>query len=188
MTVVDLSKDQPRAVPSGGAVVLQADGVVMQFGGLMAVNNVDMVVREGEIVGLIGPNGAGKTTSSTAHRDVPPDPWHGALMPCCARRAGRGLMRVPGNDRLFGNMTALENVMVGGRHPHEFDGVDSIVRGPKFRRASRNPGSIPGVAGLRRAGAPPALARNMPYGDQRRPRSLTQHRPHAHPPDEPTVE
>ena len=61
-----VTSETARARPSAGVPLLQAEGVVMRFGGLTAVNNVNMTVNEGEIVGLIGPNGAGKTPSSTA--------------------------------------------------------------------------------------------------------------------------
>ena len=60
MTTVYMGKEEQQA--STGAAILEATDVVMQFGGLRAVDNVSMTEREGEIVGLIGPNGAGKTT------------------------------------------------------------------------------------------------------------------------------
>ena len=176
MTVVDLSKDQPRAVPSGGAVVLQADGVVMQFGGLMAVNNVDMVVREGEIVGLIGPNGAGKTTffnclTGMYHPTRGTVRLNGAVLPPKPGKVVRaGMARTFQNIRLFGNMTALENVMVGRYCRTSSMALTSIVRGPKFRReeaATRaRSQELLDFVGL--GASTELLARNMPYGDQRR--------------------
>ena len=57
-----LTAETLDARPLAKVPLLQAEGVIMRFGGLTAVNNVDMTVNEGEIVGLIGPNGAGKTT------------------------------------------------------------------------------------------------------------------------------
>ena len=176
MTVVDLSKDQPRAVPSGGAVVLQADGVVMQFGGLMAVNNVDMVVREGEIMGLIGPNGAGKTTffnclTGMYHPTRGTVRLNGAVLPPKPGKVVRaGMARTFQNIRLFGNMTALENVMVGRYCRTSSMALTSIVRGPKFRReeaATRaRSQELLDFVGL--GASTELLARNMPYGDQRR--------------------
>ncbi|MVA77278.1 ATP-binding cassette domain-containing protein [Auraticoccus sp. F435] len=148
----------------------------MRFGGLLAVNAVDMSVRSGEIVGLIGPNGAGKTTFfncltglyrptggqvSFAGRPLPPRP---------RKVVQAGMARTFQNIRLFQNMTALENVMVGRYCRTSAGPLTSIVRGPKFRReeaATRaRAQELLGFVGIPEAGE--SLARNLSYGDQRR--------------------
>ena len=157
-------------------VVLEADGVTMKFGGLTAVNNVAMKVHEGEIVGLIGPNGAGKTTffncltgmykpTSGSVRlngeQLPPKPRAVVMA---------GMARTFQNIRLFGNMTAHENVMVG-RYCRTTSGpLTTILRGPKFRReeqeSSVRADELLEFVGLTKVAH--HLARNLSYGDQRR--------------------
>ncbi|MBP6996856.1 MAG: ABC transporter ATP-binding protein [Phycicoccus sp.] len=148
----------------------------MRFGGLTAVDHVSMTVNQGEIVGLIGPNGAGKTTFFNcltgmyqptegtvrlAGQILPPKP--GAVVKA-------GMARTFQNIRLFGNMTALENVMVGRYCRTSAGAVTSILRGPKFRReeaATRaRAQELLDFVGLGKSAE--LLARNMPYGDQRR--------------------
>ena len=173
MTAVDEITPTDR---TAGTPVLEATGVTMRFGGLTAVNDVAMNVHEGEIVGLIGPNGAGKTTffncltglyKPTEGRvrllgtDLPPKPR--AVVTA-------GMARTFQNIRLFGNMTALENVMVGRYCRTSSMALTSILRGPKFRREeqeSRERGQeLLEFVGLGKSTE--HLARNMPYGDQRR--------------------
>jgi branched-chain amino acid transport system ATP-binding protein len=173
MTVQDEVRSSPPAI---GAAVLEASGVTMRFGGLVAVNSVSMQVHEGEILGLIGPNGAGKTTffncltglykptsGSVRFRGAPLAPKPGSVV-----RAG--VARTFQNIRLFANMTALENVMVGRYCRTSSMAITSILRGPKFRReeaATRaRAQDLLDFVGLGRS--TDHLARNMPYGDQRR--------------------
>ena len=101
----------------------------MRFGGLTAVNDVDLTVREGEIVGLIGPNGAGKTTFFNCLTGLY-EPTEGEVTLQRARSCRRsratvvkaGMARTFQNIRLFANMTALENVLVG-RHSRTKEGL-----------------------------------------------------------------
>jgi branched-chain amino acid transport system ATP-binding protein len=175
MTVIDT---QPGAAPTSGPgrPILEATGVVMQFGGLRAVDNVDMTVHEGEIVGLIGPNGAGKTTFFNCLTGMY-RPTSGKVVlngdvlppkPVAVVRAG--MARTFQNIRLFGNMTALENVMVGRYCRTSSMALTSILRGPKFRReeeATRaRAQELLDFVGLGKSHD--LLARNLPYGDQRR--------------------
>jgi branched-chain amino acid transport system ATP-binding protein len=159
-----------------GTVVLEADGITMQFGGLLAVNKVSMTVKEGEIVGLIGPNGAGKTTFFNCLTGLY-KPTGGQvrfegkrLAPKPGAVVKAGLARTFQNIRLFANMTALENVMVGRYCRTSTMALTSIIRGPKYRReeaATRaRAQELLEFVGLGRSSE--HLARNMPYGDQRR--------------------
>ncbi len=162
--------------PSGGRVLLEARGVIMRFGGLTAVNNVNLSVAEGEIVGLIGPNGAGKTTFFNCLTGLykPTEGeviFNGATLPPKPRAVViAGMARTFQNIRLFHNMTALENVMVGRYCRTSSAGLTSILRGPKFRREEAATRARADEL-LRFVGLPRShehLARNLPYGDQRR--------------------
>jgi branched-chain amino acid transport system ATP-binding protein len=159
------------------ASLLTAEGVRKEFGGLIAVNDVDFTVPEGSIVSLIGPNGAGKTTffnmltgvyKPTAGRivfaggDITGKPPHAVTK--------RGIGRTFQNIRLFQTMTALENVLVG-MHARLSSGLlGSIVRTPGVRReekaARKRARELLEYAGLRSKDE--ELARNLSYGDQRR--------------------
>jgi len=174
MTVTDQTR--PGVADAAGAVVLEARGVIMRFGGLTAVNNVDLSVREGEIVGLIGPNGAGKTTFFNCLTGLykPTEgqvSFNGAILPPKPRAVViAGMARTFQNIRLFNNMTALENVMVGRFCRTSAAALTSILRGPKFRREEAETRSraqeLLEFVGLGRTSE--SLARNMPYGDQRK--------------------
>jgi len=157
--------------------LLQADGVRKEFGGLVAVNDVDFHIPKGAIVSLIGPNGAGKTTffnmltgvyKPTGGRivfdggDVTGKPPHAIT--------ARGIGRTFQNIRLFGNMTALENVLVG-MHARLKGGIlSSIVRTPHVRKeeadAHRRASELLSFSGLRNKDE--EQASNLSYGDQRR--------------------
>ena len=156
--------------------ILSARNVTKVFGGLVAVNEVDLEVGEGEIVGLIGPNGAGKTTffNCLTGMEVPTQgeityrgrPLSGKPHEVTAA----GLARTFQNIRLFPNMTALENVLVG-RHCRTKEGLFSAIgRGRRFHNEERESAArareLLEFVGLRRV--EDALARNLPYGDQRR--------------------
>jgi branched-chain amino acid transport system ATP-binding protein len=159
------------------AVLLQVNGLRKEFGGLIAVNDVDFTVPERSIVSLIGPNGAGKTTffnmltgvyKPTAGRvvfageDVTGKPPHAVT--------NRGIGRTFQNIRLFREMTALENVLVG-MHGHLKGGIlPSILGTPRIKReekeAKLRARELLNFVGLR--GRADALANSLPYGDQRR--------------------
>lgn len=173
MTVTD---EVRNAVPADAQVVLEASGVTMRFGGLLAVNDVNLTVRQGEIVGLIGPNGAGKTTFFNCLTGLY-KPTSGAVrfagtpLPPKPRAVVRaGMARTFQNIRLFANMTALENVMVGRYCRTSAGALTSVLHGPKYRREERESRAraqeLLEFVGLGRSTE--HLARNMPYGDQRR--------------------
>ena len=157
---------EPRPQDDGPAI-LEARKVTRRFGGLVAVNEVDLIVGPAQIVGLIGPNGAGKTTFfncitglfAPSEGDVllegkringlPPD-----------RITKLGIARTFQNLRLFSNMSARENVLVG-RHCRTREGVISaVVRGPRFRREEGRASS--GRPSCWSSSAWPARARSWP--------------------------
>jgi branched-chain amino acid transport system ATP-binding protein len=173
MTVTTKAAAAQRAA---GVPLLQAEDVTMKFGGLVAVNKVSMTVNEGEILGLIGPNGAGKTTFFNCLTGLY-KPTEGQvrlsgveLPPKPRAVVQAGMARTFQNIRLFANMTALENVMVGRYCRTSAGPITSILHGPKFRREEAETRARAQEL-LDFVGLPDStehLARNMPYGNQRR--------------------
>ncbi len=157
-------------------LLLQASSVTMRFGGLTAVNNVSLDVHAGEIVGLIGPNGAGKTTFFNCLTGLYKPTsgevrFAGELLPPKPRLVVRaGMARTFQNIRLFHNMTALENVMVGMYSRTKTNAIDAVFRLPRHRReelaSTERARELLDFVGL--SSAADMLSRNLPYGDQRR--------------------
>ena len=123
------------------AAILKTDQCTIRFGGLVAVNELNMGVREGEIYGLIGPNGAGKTTIFNLLTGVY-KPTSGEIHFQNQRIdglrsyeiAGRGVSRTFQNIRLFPSMSVLENVMTAC-HIHAKQSLfDAVIRSPRFER------------------------------------------------------
>jgi branched-chain amino acid transport system ATP-binding protein len=162
--------------------VLDITSLTMSFGGLRAVDKVDLDVKDGEIVALIGPNGAGKTTFFNCITGMyAPDSGDIDLIPPGRnperlngmkpnRITSRGMARTFQNIRLFHNMTALENIMVG-RHCRTQAGVlGAIFRGPRTRREEREIATSSYTL-LHNVGLGDFVnehAKNLPYGAQRR--------------------
>ncbi|MFZ0530526.1 MAG: ABC transporter ATP-binding protein [Propionicimonas sp.] len=157
-------------------ILLEASHVTMRFGGLTAVNDVSLTVHAGEIVGLIGPNGAGKTTFFNCLTGLYKPTsgevrFAGEVLPPRPRLVVRsGMARTFQNIRLFHNMTALENVMVGMYSRTRTNAIDAIFRLPRHRReelaSTVRARELLDFVGL--TAAENALSRNLPYGDQRR--------------------
>ena len=157
--------------------LLHCEGLSKRFGGLQAVQQVGFSIARGEIYGLIGPNGAGKTSLFNLLTGIyVPDSgrclFDGAALPLGAphRIARCGLARTFQNIRLFGNLSALENVMVG-RHVRSQAGVwASLWRSRSMREEERSIREK-ALQLLDYVGLFPysdELARHLSYGDQRR--------------------
>jgi branched-chain amino acid transport system ATP-binding protein len=156
---------------------LEVKGLTRRFGGVCAVDDVSFAVSPGEVFGVIGPNGAGKTTLFNLVTGITP-PTSGALFHdgtdiTTARPhqvARRGIARTFQNIRLFSELSALENVMIG-RHCHTrsglFTGVLGLGKaGAEERAVRKRARELLGLMGL--ASRAQVKARNLPYGDQRR--------------------
>jgi branched-chain amino acid transport system ATP-binding protein len=157
--------------------ILEVRNLTKRFGGLTAVAGLDFDLKEGEILGLIGPNGAGKTTCFNVMTGVY-QPTSGEIR-FEGRRLGRkkkhqitklGIARTFQNIRLFPEMTALENVMVGADARHRTSVIGALFRLPMHWREERE-GRERAMELLRFMGIDrraQEAARNLPYGDQRR--------------------
>jgi branched-chain amino acid transport system ATP-binding protein len=159
------------------APLLEARGVSKRFGGLTALDRVDFTLEEGRIASIIGPNGAGKTTFFNVFTGIY-TPEEGrvtfrdtslvGLRP--DQITGLGICRTFQNIRLFSKMTVAENVLVGGHCRVPLSFWDAISRNPRWQREEdalgRHASELLEVVGLREKAN--ELARNLPYGDQRR--------------------
>src|SRR3569832_38431 len=174
----------PKAAPSpsgkpdaGSTPLLTVSGVSKAFGGLQALSDISLQVHTGEIFGLIGPNGAGKTTLFNALTGLY-SINRGEIRLNGQRIDGRkphqvlhaGLARTYQNIRLFAEMTALENVLVGRHARTTSGGVGAVLRLPGTRReeadSRERAHALLKCVGI--AQHAHRLAKNLPYGDQRR--------------------
>ncbi len=160
-----------------GEVLLEANAVAKHFGGVKALRDVSLTIRRGEVYGLIGPNGAGKTTFFNCMTGLYVPDGGGFMFnsaPLVAdaphQAAERGIARTFQNIRLFGNMTALENVMVG-RHVRTRAGVVGAMlhnRATRDEEAAIRQRAIDLLHYVRIEDRAEDLAKNLSYGDQRR--------------------
>ncbi len=160
-----------------GETLLEMDNVTMRFGGLVALDGVSFDIKRGEILGLIGPNGAGKTTCFNAMTGVY-RPTSGQVLlegkplgkTTKHKITRKGIARTFQNIRLFDEMTALENVVVGTDARHKTSVVGALLRLPRHfaeeKAAVEKAMALLEFVGIAdRAGD---KAKNLPYGYQRR--------------------
>lgn len=164
------------AKAGGGDEILSAQGVLMQFGGLKALNDVSLSIRRGTIHGLIGPNGSGKSTMMNVLTGIY-EPTAGKISFAGRSVVGRtssdialsGIARTFQNVQLFGEMTALQNVQVGLHHAFKSNLIDVSLHTRRYLAESH--AVIDRAMGLLQFVGLADLAfeeaRNLPYGKQR---------------------
>ena len=162
---------------AAGEVLLRTEDLTVKFGGLTALDSLTFDIRRGEILGLIGPNGAGKTTCFNAITGVyrPTSGtvlFDGAPLGTVKRHqiTRKGIARTFQNIRLWGEMTALENVVVGTGARHKTSVPGALFRSARHRREERDAieraTALLQFVGIAHRGE--EKAKNLPYGDQRR--------------------
>jgi branched-chain amino acid transport system ATP-binding protein len=169
--------DAPMTLRPDAETILECSGLTMQFGGLRAVNNFNLLLKRGDLNGLIGPNGAGKTTVFNMITGVyPPTQGHigfvgtdiSGLEPF--RINQMGIARTFQNIRLFPNLSVLDNVRIA-YHPHAgYDLLDGVFHNQRYqvkeKELTEKAQDFLAVFGLEdRQGE---IAKNLPYGEQRR--------------------
>jgi branched-chain amino acid transport system permease protein len=172
----DWVASEPLGTANTGTSLLSAKQILMQFGGLKALNHVDLNIVKGSVHGLIGPNGSGKSTMMNVLTGIY-KPTAGAVEFNGTVISGNtpsaialgGVARTFQNVQLFGEMTATENVLVGLHNTFKSNVLDVMLHTPRYKReehaARERAASILQFVGL----APLAEeeARNLPYGKQR---------------------
>src|SRR5229473_4956352 len=169
----------PGGGRAGMSVLLRLDKVQRHFGGVRAVDGVSLEVEQGSIHGLIGPNGAGKTTLVNVITGyVPMQSGHAWLQldeltgQPAHRIAALGISRTFQNIRLFKDLTALENVLVGMHTRRRDDTLAQLATLPFFRRDQRSlmddARGLMETVGLAATDIAGRAAGTLPYGDQRR--------------------
>ena len=163
-------------VTTGTGPLLEAQQVLMQFGGLKALNQVSLSIARGSIHGLIGPNGSGKSTMMNVLTGIY-QPTAGQVVFNGKTVTGQtptnialsGIARTFQNVQLFGEMSATDNVLVGLHHTFKSNTLDVMLRTPRYRRedaaARAQAASLLDFVGL--TDLSEEQARNLPYGKQR---------------------
>ncbi len=164
-----------HAVTANG-FLLEARNIVMQFGGLKALSEVNLQISKGTVHGLIGPNGSGKSTTMNVLTGIYKPTsgeieFNGKLITGATPSsiAGEGIARTFQNVQLFGEMTAIENVLVGLHHTYRHSIIDVVFNTPRCKR-EKHAAEVRAASLLRFVGLEDLAneeARNLPYGKQR---------------------
>jgi len=159
-----------------GAELLKVESLLMQFGGLKALNNVDLSIKRGTIHGLIGPNGSGKSTMMNVLTGIY-IPTAGSVLYAGESVVGKtssdialsGIARTFQNVQLFGEMTAIQNILVGLHHTFQSNIVEIALHLPRYMKEEAE-AHARALALLKFVGLEDLAneeARNLPYGKQR---------------------
>ena len=159
-----------------GAELLKVESLLMQFGGLKALNNVDLSIKRGTIHGLIGPNGSGKSTMMNVLTGIYV-PTAGSVLYAGESVVGKtssdialsGIARTFQNVQLFGEMTAIQNILVGLHHTFQSNMVEIALHLPRYKKEEAE-AHARALALLKFVGLEDLAneeARNLPYGKQR---------------------
>jgi branched-chain amino acid transport system ATP-binding protein len=157
--------------------LLRIEDVSRAFGGLLAVNNVNMVVRDGEIVGLIGPNGAGKTTlfnvitgSFPATKGVVSFRGEDITRLDKNKIVRKGICRTYQLLRLFRSLSVLDNVLIGAHAQGMAEAMDALIRSGRQQEEEKRlrERSLYYLEKVGLADKKDLVAKNLSYGDQRR--------------------
>jgi branched-chain amino acid transport system ATP-binding protein len=158
-------------------VVLTCKDLSIRFGGLLAVNKVNLALNKGELIGLIGPNGAGKTTCFNILTGVY-EPSSGDVQFQGQSTVGvaphkicrLGASRTFQNIRLFKDMTVLENLLVSLHPRRDYSLLHAILHTPKFRSREKalREEALAILCSLGLEAKADLIAKNLPYGDQRK--------------------
>ncbi len=159
-----------------GAELLKVESLLMQFGGLKALNNVDLSIKRGTIHGLIGPNGSGKSTMMNVLTGIYV-PTAGSVLYAGESVVGKtssdialsGIARTFQNVQLFGEMTAIQNILVGLHHTFQSNIVEIALHLPRYMKEEAE-AHARALALLKFVGLEDLAneeARNLPYGKQR---------------------
>jgi branched-chain amino acid transport system ATP-binding protein len=159
------------------SIVLEAKNVTMQFGGLKAVDNFNLQLHAGELVGLIGPNGAGKTTVFNVLTGVY-KPTAGEvhlngfdIRPLKPYQISKlGMSRTFQNIRLFKELSVIDNVLIAERQHAEHTMFDSVVRSPRHYReeARMYEKAMELLKIFSLEGKSTVQSGGLPYGEQRK--------------------
>ena len=157
--------------------LLKATDVSMIFGGLSAVSDLNLHIREGELLGLIGPNGAGKTTAFNLITGVY-RPTTGAITLRGKSIVGlppyeitaRGIARTFQNIRLFGELSVLDNVKIAYHSHMNYGLIEAVLRIGRYRAEEQklDAEAMRLLEIFRLADSAAEKAKNLPYGAQRR--------------------
>lgn len=161
---------------AGSGFLLEAKQILMQFGGLKALNEVDLHVTSGTIHGLIGPNGSGKSTMMNVLTGIYQPTagqvvfnGHAVVGQTPSSIALSGIARTFQNVQLFGEMSATDNVLVGLHHTYKSNILDVMLHTPRYMRESlaarQQAANLLDFVGL--TSLSEEQARNLPYGKQR---------------------